>query len=49
MKGQWLATRTGRFSPGEKVSETHWIRGMVATEPVWILWKGEKYLLYAEN
>jgi hypothetical protein len=27
--GEWLDSRPCRFSPGERVPNTHWIRGLV--------------------
>jgi hypothetical protein len=29
VRGEWLASRPGRFTPGEKVPGTHWIGGSV--------------------
>jgi hypothetical protein len=39
--GEWLASRSDRFTPGERVPDTHWIRGWVAPDPVWIIWTSE--------
>jgi hypothetical protein len=27
--GEWSASRSGRFTPGERAPDTHWIRGWV--------------------
>jgi hypothetical protein len=27
--GEWLASRPGHFTPGEKAPDTHWRRGLV--------------------
>jgi hypothetical protein len=39
---EWSASRPCRFTPGEWASDTHWIGGWVAPEPVWPLWRKEK-------
>jgi hypothetical protein len=41
LRGEWSASRSGRFTPGERapVQEAGW-----AQEPVWTMWSTEKLL-----
>jgi hypothetical protein len=38
-EGEWLASRSGRIIPEERVLNNHWARGRVASQPVWTRWR----------
>jgi hypothetical protein len=38
--GEWSSSRSGRFTPGGKAQDTHWIGDWVYSEPVWT-WRSE--------
>jgi hypothetical protein len=38
---EWSASRSGRFTPGERAPGTHWIGGWGTPEPVWTTWRNE--------
>jgi hypothetical protein len=42
--GEWWASRTGLFTPGERAPESKWTPG-----PVWTLWSRDKSLASAGN
>jgi hypothetical protein len=42
--GEWSASRPGRFIPGERASDIHWIGGWVGPELVWTTWRRENSL-----
>jgi hypothetical protein len=46
--GEWSASRTGLFNPGERLPGTHWIGGWMAPEPVWTLWERENSWPYRD-
>jgi hypothetical protein len=33
-EGEWSASRTCSFTPGERAPSTHWVRGCVGSEEV---------------
>jgi hypothetical protein len=39
--GDWLTSRPGRFTPGERAPSTHWIGSWWAPELVWMTWRRE--------
>jgi hypothetical protein len=43
------ASRSGRFTLGERTSGTHWIGGWVAPEPVWMTWRRENSWPYRDS
>jgi hypothetical protein len=40
--GEWSASRSGRFTPRERVPGTHWIECLVGPEPFWTRWWRER-------
>jgi hypothetical protein len=48
-RGEWSASRPGRYTPSERATGTHWIGGWVGTDVVWTLWKREIYLSLSGN
>jgi hypothetical protein len=38
VRGEWSATRSGRFTLG-----THWRGGWVVPEPLWTMWRKENF------
>jgi hypothetical protein len=42
--GEWSVSRPGRFTPGERAPNAHWVRDWVGSEPVWTLRSRENFL-----
>jgi hypothetical protein len=43
--GEWSASRPGRFTSGERAPGAHLKGARWAPEPVWMMWRGEKFVL----
>jgi hypothetical protein len=46
---EWLTSRPGHFTPGERPSDAHWIEGWVTPLPVWTFGEQIKSLAYIGN
>jgi hypothetical protein len=46
--GEWAASRSGRFTPGERAPGTHSI-GWVNPLPVWMTWRSENSCPHRES